>query len=239
MDVADLKSHVWTQLDEDPLLPVTPAARVLAKLNQAQRLFAFFTFAIERRVTWTVPAATPYVDVLETYPDFIAPLRLTLNGARIATGSIAQLNALDETWEVRPGTIKRYGVRGCGLVYVSPQPEEPTPVEMLYAAMPAPLVNDGNVPEIPAGYHAVLHDYAAAALRTAEGGEQLARMAQGLQSFLASAFDFSSKMRARSLSLRYDFVPPELERVDLSRVLKFRGDILPARKEMPWPPSVK
>ena len=101
-----------------------------------------------------------------------------------------------------------------------------------------PLAADGDIPEIPELYHPALADYGLYDVLAPQGGSMLAKALTYLAGFLSAATRASALVRARSLALRYDTLPMELERFDLSRVTSIRKDLLPARKEQPqWTPT--
>jgi hypothetical protein len=70
-------------------------------------------------------------------------------------------------------------------------------------------------------------------LRAKEGGSEFLDTVPGLGRFLEAARQCGAAVRARSLSLRYDTLPVELELTDLSRLLKIRKDLPPERKPAP------
>ena len=136
-----------------------------------------------------------------------------------------------------PGVPVRYASAGFDNLVVYPQPATPGAALLItYARGPLPLVKPLDVPELPAADHPALWQFAVTRLRLTEGGQELKKAMQYFARFLDTARRRAAQVRARSLN-RYDKLPLELERFDLSRVIRLRPDLPPWRKETQWPPA--
>jgi hypothetical protein len=114
------------------------------------------------------------------------------------------------------------------LLAISGQPADTASLSAVYAKGPAKMTDDADVPEIPPEYHELLAGAAIGLLRLREGGQEMQKAMQGLTPFFDGARQLARYVRQRSMDLRYDRIPPELERYDLSRLLAI------SRKEHPW-----
>jgi hypothetical protein len=209
---------------------------IIAALNEANRLFSLLTLGLETTQPWTVPAASPstqttFVRMLTVFQDWIAPLRITTTaGAKVRPSRMEDLCSLDAQWFTSRGAPKRYCALGVDLVGIYPQPTVATVLQVTYARAPLALVNDADIPEIPAEYHPELADYAVYRCRQGEGAQEFAKTLPLLNSFLNGATRYGNYVRSRNLGSRYDKVPLELEKFDRSQLLKLRGDLAPERK---------
>lgn len=164
----------------------------------------------------------------ETYASRPAPARPKLRPARLA-----DLAALNPAWIATPGTPERYATAGFDHLFLDKQPATSGTVLLVtYARSPLPLTGDGQTPEIPAADHLALADFATAWLRLPEGGQELGKAAVYLGRFVDAARQRAAAVRARSIAARYDKLPLELERFDVSRLVRTL-----ARKETSWPPT--
>lgn len=150
---------------------------------------------------------------------------------------ISELAARDSAWMATLGQPERYTCLGADLLVFYKNPDALYRTLITYARAPIMLVNDDDVPEIPEPDHSALPDGAATLLRLSEGGQELAASMEGFGRFLATAKQRAAAVRMRNMAQRYDKLPMELERVDLSRLLNLRRDLPPFRKEVPWPIS--
>ncbi len=231
MTFAELRARVLKRLDDDGF--GYTAAEVNSAINEGLQFFAWLTLCLEGAGDLTTGAS---IQPLAIFPDYIAPLRVTVGGVKIRPATPAQLDALDNNWRANTGAPARYWSKGWNLMgfYGSAG----ATAAMVYARSAAPLANDGDVPEIPELYHPVLADYGVYRVLAPQGGSMLAKALTYFAGFLAAATRVNALVRARSLALRYDTLPMELERYDLSRVTSIRKDLLPARKEQPeWTPT--
>lgn len=153
---------------------------------------------------------------------------------KLEPGSLYHFAAQSNGWYGSTGLPKRYHSLGFGLVVFDLQPDNVYTALITYARMPVALVNPTDEPEIPEPDHQSLVDFSTGFLRIREGGQELANEAPALQSFLTAVKKRAAQVRARSLAQRYDHAPPEIEMPDLSRHLKIRPDVLPARKANAW-----
>ncbi|MCC7235600.1 MAG: hypothetical protein IT163_09875 [Bryobacterales bacterium] len=161
-------------------------------------------------------------------PGWAASLITKLRPARLQ-----DLRALDRAWMTAAGTPDRYAFAGVDVMTFDRIPS--TVGQTVYITMAraaAPLAGDADAPEIPASHHEALIDFAVFWLRAKEGGSEFLSALGGLARFFDSARQLAAFVRARSLALRYDHVPSELERFDLSRLLKVRTDLPPHRREV-------
>ena len=230
MTLATMRTVVLQRLDEDPTNPATfTTAEATAALNEAQMLFVLLTLCLEKSAPWTLANATPFSDILAVFTDWILPLRITVAGAKVRPARLTDLDALNSNWQAATGpAVTRYAQLGFSLLVAYP-PVGGT-LQVVYACAPAPLVNDADVPAIPVLYHQALVDYATYRLREKQGGSEFQDAIKHLSDFLEAAKKMGAFVRARSLAQRYDKLPIELERIDLSRLLKLRKDLLPKAK---------
>jgi hypothetical protein len=157
--------------------------------------------------------------------------RPTAADPKLRPARLDELRALDSSWIARPGTPTRYATAGFDGFYVYKQPAVPGSILLVtYARSPLPLVDVNASPEIPQADHAALWQYAVCRLRLAEGGQELQKSLRYLAGFVDAAKKRAAQVRARSLAARYDKLPLELERFDLSRVMRTRPDLIPWRK---------
>jgi hypothetical protein len=229
MTLLTLISTTLTRLDEDPAAPVYyTAADAIQALNWAQRLFVLLTLCLEDTATVTLAAATAWYRVRTQVTDWLLPLRLEYGGAQVRPARLSELDALDATWQTRPGSPSRYACLGLDLLAVTPQPGATASLTAIYAKGPARMSLDADVPEIPVAYQELLPGAAIGLLRLREGGQEMQKAQAGLAAFFDGARRLARYVRQRSLDLRYDRLPIELERIDLSRLLAI------SRKEQPW-----
>lgn len=217
------------RLDEDTAAPVYyTAADAIQALNWAQRLFVLLTLCLEDTATLTLTATTAWYRVRTQVSDWLLPLRLEYANSHIRPARLSELDALDATWQARPGSPSRYACLGLDLLALTPQTAENSTLSAIYAKGPARMTDDSDVPEIPAEYHDLLAGAAIGLLRLREGGQEMQKAMQGLAPFFEGGRQLARYVRQRSLDLRYDRIPPEVERYDLSRLLAI------SRKEHPW-----
>jgi hypothetical protein len=212
-----------------------PQAEIASALNEAEAFFVLLTLGLETTLPWTVPAASPtqqntFFRMLNIFPDWICALRIaTTSGTRIRPCRLEDLTALDTQWMSNVGPISRYAALGVDLVAVYQQPQLASTLQVTYARAPVPLVNAGDVPEIPAEYHPKLVSYAEYRMRQGEGGQEFAKALPGFNSFLDGATHYGNYVRSRNRGSQYDKVPFELEKFDRSQLLRLRKDLMPQR----------
>jgi hypothetical protein len=214
-----------------------PISEITAALNEANRFFCLLTLGLETTNTWNVPSYSsngnsPFFHMLTFFPSWIVPLRITTaTGMKVRPTSIEGLAMRDSGWNNSPGAPTRYSSSGADFVGLYQQPAAgSTLLNVTFARQPLALINDADVPEIPAEYHPKLVDYAINRMRMAEGGQEFEKSLPLFNSFLDGAKHYGAYVRARNLGSRYDKVPIELEKYDLSKLLKLRGDLFPERK---------
>lgn len=209
-----------------------PTAEIIAALNEANRLFVLLTLGLETTVTWSVPQATTSFHMLQTYADWLVPLRIqNATGQKIRPMRLDDLAALDSNWPNSPGTPYRYSHVGVDVLSIYHQPATiGTNLTVTYARAPVDLVLDADVPEIPATYHPDLVDYAINRMRMPEGGQEFAKTLPLLDNFLKGAAKYADFVRSRNRGSQYDKDPFELESFDRSKLLKLRTDLVPSRK---------
>lgn len=235
MTLLEIRTRVLRRAGEDPIAPVSyTAADADAAINEGLQFFGLLTLCVERTVSFPVPGSTGLHRMLLSYPDWLAPLRIAQAGVKVKPSRIADLAALDLTWRLASGTVSRYAHLGFDLLALYKRPTAGT-LDIVYAACPATLAADGGVPEIPVEYHPLLASYALYRLRFDSGGQDFNAGLALLKEFLAGAAKLGAFVRTRSLGVRYDKLPFELEQADLSRLTSIRKDLLPARKEAPPP----
>ena len=218
-----------TRVGEDPAAPVHyTGPMATAALNRSLRLFVLRSLCVERSTTLTLTAATAWHHVRVQIADFLLPLRFEYGGAHVRPARLGDLEALSATWQATAGDPERYLVAGLDLIAIYKQLAAGGSLTTIYAAAPAKLSADSDVPEIPAEYHDDLVGAAIALLRLAEGGQELDKSLPGLARMLAGAAKVAAYVRQRSLDLRYDTLPAELDRYDLSRMLAI------SERRAPW-----
>jgi hypothetical protein len=143
------------------------------------------------------------------------------------------LNCLDPNWWNSPGTPSRYIALGADLLGLYQQWTGGGTLNVTYARAPLALVNPTDAPETPEEYHPRLVEYGIYRMRHVEGGQELEKALKYLGGFFEGAKHYAAYVRSRNLGSRYDKVPFELEKLDLSKVLRLRRDLPPARKAAP------
>lgn len=219
MTLSDLQVRLLERVDDDGSYYV--AAETTHALNVAQRLFALLTLSIERTATFTLSAGQAFYTITGapiSITDFLVPLKITVGGARVRPATIADLNLYDSSWRATPGTPEFYAQHGYALFAVTPQPAGgATSLALTYAAVPAPLVSSGDVPEIAEEQQPLLLDFARFWLRAKEGGAEFQAELESFNRFLDGAQKYAAFVRARSKSQLYDKLPPDISKFDRSR----------------------
>jgi len=218
--LAELRTVTLQRLGQDPTVSgYFTGAMATAALNRSLRLFVLRSLCVERTDTYTLTAATTWSHVLTQLADFLLPLRLEYSGARLRPARLSELDALDAGWQASAGNPERYSLAGLDLLAVYKQLAAGGTLTVIYAAAPTRMTGDAHVPEIPAEYHDDLVAGAIPLMRLAEGGQEMEKALPGLKRLLDGAAKLAGYVRQRSLDLRYDRLPAELERYDLSRML--------------------
>jgi len=223
MTLGTIKTEVARRMDDTANTRYS-ADRIVSVVNQGQRIFAFLTLAIERSVNLALAANTVWYSVLGTAADWIAPLRVENSSSqRVRPATIAQLDALNPLWRAATAAAgpTRYGLTGTDLLFVHPAPSGAgVTLPLKYAAMPAALSIDAHVPEIRAQYHKSLCDYAVFALKLPEGGQELPEALENWRRFQEAVVTENQFCRDRAQQARYDTIPPELEPIDVRKLIQ-------------------
>jgi hypothetical protein len=233
MQAYDMVSRVLARLDQPGGGWNTPV-EALSAINEGLRFFALLTLGIQRTATvqLTLNANGPSVRMLSVVGDWLMPLRISTAGSPytvLRPARLAELDALDAGWQSNINPPTRYCALGFDFTSFYPQWTGSLSLETVYAASPHTLVADTDVPEIPADHHPDLVDYGVYRLRFREGAGEFAKALPYLQRFLNGAKKYGAYIRARNLAARYDKLPFELERADLSMLLTLSKKVAPMR----------
>lgn len=231
MTHSELRSRTLERLGEEADgLGYFTAQDATDGLNWAQRLMALLTLCLETTQDFTLTAATCWHDVRATLSDWLLPLRVEYAGAKVRPARLSELDALNASWQAAAGDPERYACLGADpvLLAVYRQLAAGGTLSITYARVPAAIEINGS-PEIPEEYQPLLIDAAVPYCRMKEGGQEMGKVQPLLRRFLDGAAKLGRYTRARSLDLRYDRLPPEIERFDLSRLLPDEP-----RRPTPW-----
>jgi hypothetical protein len=231
MQASDMVTRGLERLDE-PGGGYYTYAEMLAALNEAMRFFALLTLGLEATATFALAANTTFYHMQSSIADWLMPLRVRIaGGAFLRPGRIEDLDALDSGWQASNGTPSRYLALGFDFFGVYQQPSDGSvSLDITYARCPVPLIAATDVPEFPEDTHPAFIDYAVPRLRYREGGQEFQKSLVYFSRFMDEAKRYGNYIRSRSLAERYDKQPFELERMDLSKMLKLRADLMPARR---------
>lgn len=197
----------------------TTAAEVLDAINEGEQLFCMLSLCLESTTTLPIAAGTPFAEYRQNLPDFLAPLRLVVNGARLRPATLADLDADNPAWQTTAGVPRRYGMLGFDLMVVTPQPAIPITSTITYARSAA-VLGYGDTPEIWEQYQPLLVDFGVYWIKKKEGGVALQRGIALFNRFLDGAQEHGDYVRARSRAARYDTLPFELALFDRSLLAK-------------------
>jgi hypothetical protein len=230
VQLSDIRARVSQRLDEGVTgATFYPTAEMNAAINEANRFFCLLTLCLEQTLTWSPSAGVTFTHMLGVFSDWICPLRITDgSGAKIRPATLADLSALDNGWTASLGSPQRYVALGADLIGLYQQPGAGAILTVTYARLPLSLVNDTDVPEIPAEYHPALVKYAIYRLRMVEGAQEFAKALPRFDEFLTAADHYANYVRARNIGSRYDRTPFELESYDRSKLFSLRPDLLPS-----------
>lgn len=217
MTANEIIARVLARTDDSSAISAS-TGEVLAAINEGQELAAALTLCLETSTTWTLSASNTFGTLRGTFPDFLCPLRVSISGTRIRPATLADLDALDDSWQSTAGTPTRYVVIGFNFYAVTPQPVDDTSADFIYARTPAPMVGD-DFPELPEEYHQSLVNYGKYKVRIKEGAQGLQRAVGDLNRFLDDMTRLGDYTRARSRAARYDVLPFELALFDRSRLM--------------------
>ena len=224
MTTTEIAAKIITRIDDGAGDQVaspgsTSAAEVLDAINEGEQLFCFLSLCLESTVSYAIAGATPFAPVRSAIPDFLAPLRVMVNGTRLRPSTLADLDADNPAWQATAGPPGRYDIEGFNLLVVTPQPAHSVIATVTYARSAAILL-DGDTPEIPDQYQPLLVDFGVYWIRKKEGGQSLARGVTYFNRFLDGAQEHGDYVRAKSRAARYDTLPFELALFDRSLLAK-------------------
>jgi hypothetical protein len=230
MQAQDFQSRILTRLDQPTGGYYTPA-EALRAANEGVLLFALLTLGLETTVSFTTDANAPFWHMLSYFPDWLLPLRVsTPAGQKVRPARLQDLDALDSGWQTSTGPAAvRYAGLGFDFFVLYPATQGIS-VNITYAQAPAPMVAATDTPPFPEQCHPAFVDYGVQRLRFREGGQEFAKALPYLRRFMDEAKSYGNYIRSRSLAARYDKLPFEFERADLSKLLSIRPGLVPARK---------
>lgn len=231
MTLAQIRARVLYSLDDAGGVYWTPA-EVDHSINVAQRLWCLLTLCLEKTTSFTLVTDQAFYRVSDQIDDFIVSLRVSFSGTRLKSDTIHNLDLRSTTWRQTPGDPTRYAQHGFNLLAVTPQPASGTPsLDMVYAAEPAVMVLDADVPEIEPEQQIWLERFAFWFCCLKNGGIELKNAGKFLNEFLDAAAKYASFTRARSRAQMYDNVPFDLASYDRSRwEIKIRNQAQPKRE---------
>jgi hypothetical protein len=208
MTLAELRADCYRLLGDNSAAPWWTAAEATHALNVAQRLFAASTLCIERTGQVAAAGGSPWLNAA-ALSDFLAPLRVTLQGGRrLEPRTFDGLSAEQGRWQSDSGEPTAYALR-FPVLAVWPYPANAATFDLLYAATPAALSADGDIPEIPDEDHGPLARGAAYLLALKAGGSILADARADLEAFQQAAQRRAAIVRARAQALAWDTLPFE------------------------------
>lgn len=224
MTCADLYGRLLKRIDEDSTSPVYYSiSETLWALNAGQRLFVLLTLCLETTDDLPLTAGTAHYRLLGTFSDFLLPLRVRVagsGGARVRPMRLEELDALTPSWQGTAGSPERYACLGFDHLSIYKQPASSgTSLDVTYARCPAAMVASSS-PEIPEEYHPSLIDAAIPLLRLKEGGQEFQKSLQYFERFLQAAAKMGNYVRARNQAAQYDRVPPDIARMDVSKLMR-------------------
>lgn len=224
MQLSDLQQRLLQRVGEFPnALPGNQfyqSSEATAALNAAQRLFVLLTLCLEANAQFNLSQGVAYYQMLQQFPDWLAPMRLRVNIAgKMKPSRLSDFAAADSSWSTTLGMPDRYALLGFGFLAVYKVPFETTAVNVTYARCPDAMALSTDVPEIPDEYHASLIDGAIPILRIKEGGGELEKVMPSWNRYLDSAQKLGEYVRGRNKEQGYDYYPFELAHFDRSKLL--------------------
>jgi len=230
MQAQDIVTRILARLDQPASGGYYTPAEALSAANEAQRFFALLTLGLETTASFTTGSTAPFFHMQSTFQDWLLPLRMTAGGSQVRPARLAELDSLDSGWQTSSGAkALRYAALGFDFLIIYPASQGLT-VNVTYARSPVPMVAQTDVPEFPEQCHPAFVDYGVYRCREREGAQEFQKTLPYLERFLGEAKQYASYIRGRNIALRYDKLPFELERVDLSRLLTLRKGLVPERK---------
>jgi len=220
----DLYERLLKRLDEDAVSPVFySVSEAMWALSAAERLFVLLTLCLEKTDDLVLTAGVCHYRLLNSFSDFLLPLRVRVSGSsggRVRPMRLGDLDALNPAWQATAGTPERYACVGFDHFSVYKQPASSgVSLDVTYARCPVTLVTTSS-PEIPEEYHPSLLDAAIPLLRMKEGGQEFTKSLRFFDRFLQAAGKMGAYVRARNQAAQYDREPPDLARMDLSKLVQ-------------------
>jgi len=225
---SEIAARILARTD-DPSAITADMPEVMSAINEGQELAALLSLCLETTTPLTLAAGAPFGTLISRLPDYICPLRLSVSGARLRPGTLAEFDGDNDAWQATPGVPARYSTLGWNLYAVTPQPVSTTIAELIYARSPRVMV-EADTPEIPEQYHQSLVYYGKYRVRLKEGAQGLARGVSDFNVFLDAMTQLGDWVRARSRAARYDTLPIELALFDRSRLLLKEPKPKPGKK---------
>ena len=215
MDTAEITNRILKGIDEDPAAPSEGVAEeVRTYIQEGQSLFAWLTLCLETTTTWSLSGA--FGSLRPTFPDFLVPLKVEIDGVRVRPATLAELDSINTAWQSTAATPTRYCMLGFQFYSISPQAA--VTATITYAR--SPQESPGEVfLEIPDEYHPALVCYGIYRARLKEGAQGLERGMKYFNDFLDDCTRMGDFVRARSQASRYDTLPIELKLFDRSRLM--------------------
>lgn len=223
LTLTDLQNRTLTRLRESTSAPVFfTAAEIVAALNTAQRLFVLLTLCLETTDDMTINGAAQAYRPLTLFADWLLPLdvRIQGNGGKLKPGRLEEFEAEDTTWEGKVDPPAAYAMLGFDYMVFDRLPAAATTLDVVYARCPTAMVSGSDVPEIPTEHHELLSDAGIVFARLKEGAQEFQKELPRLDAFFAGVQQVAAHVRARNVELGYDSTPPEIGRIDLSKLVK-------------------
>lgn len=221
MTASELISRVLKGVNEDATTPVYYSrGEVMSALSDVQEMFVLLTLCLE--TTGTLTVSSTWTRAMDTFSDFLCPLRIRRAGGKVRPATLKDLDARDRSWQAATGAPTHYAMCGFELLATYPTTATSEALAVTYARCPVRLAADADVPEIRAEYHEALVDGAIPILRVKEGAQELGSSLHRFRRFLDAAKDCGEKTRAKYAAAQYDRLPPEIRMADLSAITKPR-----------------
>jgi hypothetical protein len=220
LTVAAMTQTIWTRLNDDGTYYAPD--RVLRAINVAQNLWCLLTLCVEKTVTLNLAATTTWYSILNDFAltDYLLPLRVLYNGARIKPATLNQLSCYGN-WRTAPGVPRYYFQQGLDLFALYPQPRASDPLtgalQLTYAAVPPQLVNAYDLPAVSEECQPWIVDGATYIVRLNEGEAEANVTQPYFERFMTNAAKYGQFIRARSKAQNYDQYSFDLASYDEGR----------------------
>lgn len=134
------------RIDEsDPANPISVTnTEVLYAVNQGYLLSSLLTLFAVKAVDF--PLNGCFYTPLDILPDFLVPLRITVNGVRLRPSTLTELDGWDPAWQARTGTPARYVTVGSNLLAVTPWPQASGGGTTTSPSLPGDILPGGTLP---------------------------------------------------------------------------------------------